>query len=328
MTGTSSDGVTTLPDVVLVGASAGGVESLRTFVGLLPADLPAVVLVVLHVPPSGPPVLPDILGRASALPVAFAVGGEDLGPGRVLVAPPDHHLLVLEDHLHLSRGPRENGHRPALDVLFRSAAHALGRRAVAVVLSGTMDDGTAGAVSVDRRGGAVLVQDPDEAAYPEMPRSVLVAVPAARAVGVAGLAAEVVRLCRTPVVRPEPALSPSGAAAGLGCPECDRPLVQVDDGGSLEFRCAAGHAWSAASLLQQQAEAMEGALWTALRSLEEKAVLSHQLALRAQERGSLFSAQRFEGQAEDAERSAELVRRLIPSTGPPLVAVDAGVGVV
>lgn len=323
------------PDVVVVGASAGGMDSLRTFLGLLPADLPAVVLVVLHVAPAGPSVLPQILARASRLPVALAAKDDDLRPGRVLVAPPDHHLLVLGDRLQLSRGPRENGHRPAVDVLFRSAARALGERVIAVVLSGNLDDGAAGAVTVDRLGGLVLAQEPDEAPYPAMPRAVLAHVPDARTATAVALAAEVDALCRSPHApgrrRGSAADQPTaygatvdgsapdlpGVPAGFGCPECHGAMFEIEDGGSLRFRCRVGHAWSAAGLLRQQAEAMEGALWIALRSLEEKAALSTQLAQWARERGSLLSADRFHDQAQDAARSAGMVRQLIDTSGPP-----------
>jgi two-component system chemotaxis response regulator CheB len=169
-------------DIVVIGASAGGVEALGTFVSGLPAELPAAVFVVLHVLPGGASALPRILARRSRLPVAAATDGEPIERGRIYVAPPDHHLLVDADRVQLTRGPLEKGHRPAVDPLFRSAAQAHGGRVIAAVLSGALDDGAAGLRTVAEAGGATLVQDPAEALYPSMPQSALRKVPGTRVV--------------------------------------------------------------------------------------------------------------------------------------------------
>jgi two-component system chemotaxis response regulator CheB len=160
-------------DVIVVGASAGGVEALSRFVQGMPADLPASIFVVLHVLPTGKSVLPEILGRRGELPVSHGVDGEPIERGHVYVAPPDHHMLVEDGRVSLTRGPQENGHRPSIDGLFRSAARAFGARVIAVVLTGSLDDGTLGTQSVKDRGGIAIAQDPDDALYPDMPANLL-----------------------------------------------------------------------------------------------------------------------------------------------------------
>lgn len=185
-------------DIVVVAASAGGLMPLRAFLSGLPADLPASVLAVLHIPATGGRALPGILDRSGPLAAALATEGATLVHGRVYVAPADHHLLVADGTMRLSHGPRENGVRPAADPLFRSAAQYGGPRVVAVVLSGTLDDAARGSAAVERSGGLVLVQDPAEAAYPGMPASTLAATRHAAAMPVGDLAVRVTRLATGP----------------------------------------------------------------------------------------------------------------------------------
>ena len=194
-------------DLVVVGASAGGVEALRVLLGTLPADFPAAVLVVLHMPASGRSALPQILDRACAMPVHRAVNGEPLRPGTVTVAVPDHHLLVVGEQLLLSRGPRENGHRPAVDVLFRSAARALGPRVVAVVLSGALDDGTAGMIAVRERGGVGVAQEPEDAVYASMPSHAIEIASADHVVPAAKMGAPLLDLVTEEITGAAPAVS-------------------------------------------------------------------------------------------------------------------------
>jgi two-component system chemotaxis response regulator CheB len=322
-----------MPDhgIVVVGASAGGVEALADLAASLPDDLDAAVFVVLHLPATGTSALPEILRRHGPLPAAHVKDGEPIQPGRIYVGPPDHHVLLRTGHVHLSRGPRENGHRPAVDPLFRSAAREYATRVVGVVLSGALDDGTAGLLAIKSRGGVAVVQKPTDALYPGMPGSALEHVQVDHVLAAASMGELLTRLVADlPDAPPEPAPADMrlevemegfslkafesnhpGRPSGFSCPDCNGVLWQIKDGGLERYRCRVGHAWSPESLLTQQSEALEAALWVALRSLEERAALSRGLAEPARRRGHSITATRFEEQATEAQQAARLVRDLL-----------------
>jgi len=319
--------------VVVIGASAGGIEALRELLGTLPEDLPATVLVVVHMPATANSALPAILDRAAALPVLQAHDGHPLKPGSAVVAVPDRHLLVLDEHVVLSRGPRENGHRPAVDTLFRSAARSAGARVVSIVLSGALDDGTAGTIAVRARGGVAIAQDPADALYPSMPQHAIEVGGADHVVPVAGMAALLGRLLTEEV--DESDVPPAGdlmdmetslanfeadalndderpgTPSGFGCPSCHGALFTITEGRMERYRCRVGHAWSPEALAAEQAQALEGALWMALRGLEERAALSLRMGTRAAERGHPHSARAFRERHDEAQQAALVLRGLL-----------------
>jgi two-component system, chemotaxis family, protein-glutamate methylesterase/glutaminase len=319
-------------DIVVVGASAGGVESLRTLVAELPGNLPAAVVVVLHVAATGRSVLPSILSRAGEMAASHPEDGEPIEHGKIYVAPPDRHIVVHENTLGVQAGPKEDGHRPAIDPLFRSAASHYGPRVVGVVLSGTLDDGASGLRSIKEAGGLALVQDPDEAMYESMPRAAIANSHPDAVVPAAVIGRMIGEVAGTPVEQEEEAMADvndegesgrdmmdedpqHGRRAAFACPDCGGGLWEVEDGGLLRFRCRVGHAFSEASMLERQSDALETALWTGLRVLEERAALAHRLSKRLATRGSAATGRRFERQAAEAEAHAGNLRELLESIG-------------
>lgn len=314
-------------DIVVIGASAGGVEALTTLFSGLPLELPAAVFVVLHVMPGGMSVLPRILMRAGSLPVSAAVDGETVERGRAYVAPPDHHMLLSDGQVRLTSGPRENGHRPAVDPLFRSAARAHGRRVIGAVLSGALDDGAAGLRTISEVGGVALVQDPASALYPSMPGAALRYTPAARAVPIEDLADAICEAIGEtlpgkkedvdPVIAAVPAEEPDrsddnprmGTLSAITCPECGGSLWEHDEQGLLRFKCHVGHAYSPDSLQVSQSQALEGALWAALRGLQERAELFRRMARR------VGGETRLEGKAKVVDEHASVLRSFVTSFG-------------
>ncbi len=329
-------------DIIVIGASAGGVETLTRLVKALPADLPAAVFVVLHVSRHSNSALPKILSRAGKLPATHPRDGQAIVHGQIYVAPPDFHLLIREGSVHLVRGPTENGNRPAIDPLFRTAARAYGPRVVGVVLTGLLDDGSAGLYAIKSRGGVAVVQDPDDAVYDGMPRSAIENVKVDHVLSASLIPPLLVKLAEDPVDETQaPPVSEEiafeseieeldldalqsdnrvGNPSGFACPDCGGALWEVHDGHLVRFRCRTGHAFSPESLLAHQSEALESALWTALRALEERAALARKLARESHEHGRARSEKNFERQAADATRNVALIREaLIDGMDHPIV---------
>jgi two-component system chemotaxis response regulator CheB len=325
-------------DIIVIGASAGGVEAISAVVGDLPSNLPAAVFVVLHVS-RGRSVLPEILTRVGPLPAIHPDDGAAIEHGRIYVARPDHHLTVEQGRVRVLHGPTENGSRPAIDPLFRSAARSYGPRVVGVVLTGALDDGTAGLAAVKEAGGITVVQDPAEAFAPSMPRSAAAFVQIDHKLKVREIGALVASLARkgadTGFETPNPAAEPTGPhvvamepdagqppraldetdrpgkVSVFTCPECHGTLWEADERGLVRFRCRVGHIYSPESMLSAQTDSVDRALWVALRSLEERAALTHRLAARARARNHAWVAKTFDERAVTADAHAAMVRDLL-----------------
>jgi two-component system chemotaxis response regulator CheB len=323
-------------DIIVIGASAGGVETLKALVRGLPADLPAAVFVVVHVAPRGPGYLSGILAKAGPLPASFPEDGEAIANGHIYVAPPDRHLLLEPGRVRVVRGPKENRHRPAVDPLFRSAAWAYGPRVIGVVLSGTLDDGTAGLWAVKSCGGVAVVQDPEDALYDEMPASALASVDADHVAPLEELPLILAELARTPATGARDAavaeklkieseaammkrdikdMSKLGEPSAFTCPACKGALWELE-GGVLRYRCHVGHAYSAESLLASQADAVEEALFSAIRAMEEKAAISRRIAERLGRAPAHAAA--HETAAREMDGYANVLRRVLGGSSEPV----------
>jgi two-component system chemotaxis response regulator CheB len=302
--------------LIVIGASAGGLLPLRTIAEALPAGLAATVLVVMHVSSTARSLLPDILRRATRVGVAAATDDMIIELGQMLVAPPDRHLIVHDGHVRLTRGPRENGHRPAVDPLFRSAARFYGAACCGVILSGARDDGALGLAEVKRCGGVTIVQDPDEAPYPGMPSSAIAGTAVDFTLGAAAIGPELVRLVNggTAGLRRAPAPPPPALddePIGITCPECGGLLSTDAGAAALSFRCHVGHAYSPRSLMAEHSGLVERAMWTAVRSLEDRAALLRRMATHAEDSGRSYSARQFLRQADAADEQAGVIREAI-----------------
>ena len=313
-------------NIIVIGASAGGVEALCELSKHLPEDLDAVVFVVMHIGTETQ--LPQILSRWGKLPAVIAEHGQQYQHGCIYCAPAQYHLSLKDHTTVLTRGPRENGHRPAADVLFRSAAREHRSKVVGVVLSGWRDDGSAGLYAIKARGGLAIVQDPNEAITPNMPRNALNMVDVDFCLPVRQIADVLVQLADGTITNvtesphgensmedqataERPTSEPPGDQIPVTCPECNGPLYEVKDGELAHFQCFVGHRFSPASLSEQHTEALERALWTAVRKLKERVVLHKRLAERKRNSGENELLKRLEESVTTAESDLKLLREVL-----------------
>jgi two-component system, chemotaxis family, protein-glutamate methylesterase/glutaminase len=315
-------------DIVVIGTSAGGVEALLFLAKNLPSKLPASILVTLHLPPHAGSVLDEVLTRAGPLQASFARSGDVLRRGRIYIAPPGCHLIVEGERVTLGGGPRENNARPAIDPMFRSAALCCGSRTVGVVLTGTLDDGASGLWAIKQAGGITVVQDPREAAFPEMPHAALSFTEPDHIVGLAEFPALLERLVHEPAGEPRPIpdslkyeievakggrsdmrhMDRIGRRSVLTCPDCDGVMWEIDEGELTRYRCHQGHAYSVDVMGVAIEESLRRALGSGLRALEERIALIKKLRRQAEQRDSRLTAANWADKARELEAEANTIR--------------------
>ncbi len=326
-------------NIIVIGASAGGFEALKTIAGGLPADLDAAVFIVWHMSPDVRGILPDVLDRAGPLPASHALDHECIEKGHIYIAPPDRHMLVENGAVRVTRGPRENRFRPAVDPLFRSAAYHYGPRVIGAVLSGALDDGTSGLWTVKYRGGTAVVQDPLDAEVPSMPQNALREVDVDHVVSakeMPALFAEIIaRSSESPgeavmnidenetektkreiqIAAEDNALDHGlmqmGELPPFNCPECHGVLSSLRDGTLSRFRCHTGHAFSADVLLAAVTENIEDSLWSAVRGMDETIMMLNHFGDHFAEQNEKRLAALYFQKANEARSRSEIVRQAV-----------------
>jgi len=320
--------------IVVIGASSGGIETLRSLVSALPGDFPAPVCIVMHMAPQSPGLLHEILRRAGPLDAVMPKSGERLRRGTIYVAPPDLHLLVEPGQLRLTRAPRENRFRPAIDPLFRTAAQAYGPAAIGVILTGNLDDGTAGLAAIKQLGGTTIVQDPNDALFPAMPESALAHVAVDHVIPVVDLAPLLTALAgshpnapseevpllmdvENKIAREEDPLDTDfrkvAEPSTFACPECHGVLHKLVGTNPMRFRCHTGHAYSIESLIAAVNEGVEDALWNSIRALHEAAMLLENVSAQLQQAHPNGRFRDLDRRARETRAHADMMRKMVDS---------------
>jgi two-component system, chemotaxis family, protein-glutamate methylesterase/glutaminase len=324
-------------NIIVIGASAGGFEALKKLVAGLPKSFPASIFIVWHIAPDISGVLPRVLNRFETVPAANAADGEKIARNRIYVAPPDHHLLVEKGKIRVTRGPKENRFRPAVDPLFRSAAYAYNNRVIGVILSGALDDGTAGLWTIKHRGGLAIVQDPMDAEIPSMPENALREVEVDYTISIAEMADLLVRLSMEEVEENaevemqengenekteieiriaaedsafESGVMKLGVLTPFTCPECHGVMSRLSEGNIQRYRCHTGHAFSADALLAGVTENIEDSLYNVIRGVEESIMLLNHLGDHFAEVNEPKLAAVYFKKAKEADTRVDLIRQV------------------
>jgi two-component system chemotaxis response regulator CheB len=320
-------------DIIVVGGSAGSVEAMRELLEGLPKSFPGSIFFVLHLPRESKSLLPEILSR-SGFPTRHPQDGERIARGQAYVAPPDRHLLLERDRMRLVNGPRHNRHRPAIDPLFLSAARVFGPRAMGVILSGSLDDGTAGLHEIKRRGGLAFVQDPQTAIASSMPLNAIKYVEIDHSGPVSDLAERIARHVDDTVTDEPPPpdqrldeqilghlgmhanMDAIGTPSVFTCPDCHGTLWVAEGDGPARFQCRVGHSFTAEGLLADHEHSLEESLWSALRALEENISLRRHIAERMRRIAENGAADRIEEMANESEEHLAQLRAVLISRSP------------
>jgi two-component system chemotaxis response regulator CheB len=319
------------PDIIVVGASAGGVAALQQFVQSLPGDFQGSVFIVLHIPPYAKSRLPNVLSSSGPLKAVHPKDGDEIKPGVIYVAPNDFHLLIDPGKILVKKGPKENRFRPSVDALFRSAAVAYGPRVIGIILSGVLNDGASGMWSVKAKGGITVIQSPEDAQHFEMPKSVMEFVDVDYVLPASGMGQLIMNLQQQPAKEPvavseaeikrlemevviakqdnafEMGIIKMGELTVFTCPECHGALARIVEGKIIRFRCHTGHAYTSSSLLASITESVEVLLWQGMRSMEEATLLLNSIAEHFDRSGDAAAAGLFRGKADINARSAQII---------------------
>jgi two-component system chemotaxis response regulator CheB len=318
-------------DVLAIGTSAGGVEALLSLAKRLPPDFPAAVLVTLHLSSNFDSSLDGILTRAGPLPASFARQGDSMTKGRIFIAPPGRHLLIDGDTLSLGVGPRENNVRPAIDPMLRSAAVCCAHRAIGVVLTGTLGDGASGLWAMNQCGGVTVIQDPKDAAFPEMPLNALNRAKPQHIARLAEMPMLLERLVRQPAGQPVPVpkslryevevarsghstmndMDRIGRRSVLACPDCHGTMWEIDEDDLVRYRCHVGHTYADETMSLALEDNLRRALASALRALEERVALADKLREQASQRGHHQVAEHWTNRRQEFEAEADVIRQAI-----------------